>query len=168
MFEPRFAFAVRHRGVVEGWERRLGQPSIRNWGRPSHPAPTSCLVPGEAVIGVAFGVERRRWQHVYDGLMDREAQQPVECMVHVEKTTVKALTWPMSATWADRPMEDLVAAGRANVLAGGGPHGHALDYANGLERSLADLGAQDPLVSRYYHSLRSAFDSVSPTAGGSR
>ncbi len=168
MFEPRFEYALRRHGVVQGWERRLGQPSVRNWGRPSHPAPTSCLVPGEAVTGIAFGIERHRWQSVFGKVMEREAQEPVECTVHIGGTARNALTWPMSAVWAEHPMEALVEAGKANVLAGGGPHGHALDYAGGLRRALKELGTQDPLVARYHDTLRSVLQPVSPARGANR
>ena len=168
MFAPRFAFIARRPAVVHGWQRRLGQPSVRNWGRPSHPAPTSCLVPGEAVSGVAFGIAEHRWSDVYEALMAREAQEPVECAVALDDSTVPAITWPMSDGWSDHSIDRLVEAGRVNVLAGGGPHGHALDYAGGVMRELARHGLQDGFIARYHHALHTAVSVVSPTQGGDR
>jgi hypothetical protein len=43
----------------------------------------------------------------------------------------------------------LVDHGLANVAAGGGPSGDALQYASGVLRALTDRGLRDPLVAEY-------------------
>jgi cation transport regulator ChaC len=160
MFEPRFRHETQRPATLLDWERRLGQPSIRNWGRPDHPAPTSCLVPGDGVNGMLFGVAEDDWADVYARLLGREAQEPIECVVRSSDEEVEAVTWPMSDTWADRSVEELVEAAVTNVLSGGGPHGHAFDYAQGIQFALSSQGFRDGFVSEYHASLGASLSMV--------
>lgn len=147
MFSPGFAARVAVPGRVAGWERRFGHPSVRNWGVPDAPAPTSCLVPGEMVDGVVYGVDGEWAGTVERGLVIREAAEPIEVEVVVDGGVVPALTWPMGTAWADLGPEALAEKAARNVAAGGGPSGDALEYLVGVARALD--GRHDPVVSRY-------------------
>ena len=66
----------------------------------------------------------------------------------------------MSDTWADRSVEELVEAAVTNVLAGGGPHGHAFDYSHGIQAALSNHGLHDGFLADYHVSLSSALSMV--------
>ncbi len=149
MFRPGFAHAARVKATVPGWERRFGQPSIRNWGSPGAPAPTCSLVPGEEVVGVAFGVEPQDLPTVLGALLEREAQDPIEVRMDVDGVAFDAFTWPMSSAWAHLDPEQLAQAALENVSAGGGPAGHAIDYLRGVAGALDQIGAVDRLTGAY-------------------
>jgi cation transport regulator ChaC len=138
MFAPAFEAAIQAPGRVVGWERRYGHPSVRNWGTPRAPAPTCCLIPGEAVDGVVFGVPAERAQVVEHTLRSREALDPISLVVETASGAVEALTWPMGTEWAHLDPDELASHARRNVTAGGGPAGHAVDYVRGVAQLLAD------------------------------
>lgn len=134
-------------GRAIGWSRRFGHPSVRNWGTDAAPAPTCCLVEGGEVSGLVLSVDRRSLA----AIAAREASEPVEIEVETDGTRTTAYTWTMRTTWADRHLDDLAGLGAANVAAGGGPSGDALDYATGVcetlrRHGLADLQAEDYLT----------------------
>jgi cation transport protein ChaC len=154
MFRPGFPHVRRETASVDGWERRFGQPSVRNWGTEAAPAPTSSLVPGGTVTGVAFGVPANQRDQVFETLNRREAQDPIEVSFGFDGRLVTGLTWPMSSEWADLTPEQLAAAALGNVEAGGGPSGHAIDYLNGVFEVLTSIGALDELTGAYRMAVR--------------
>lgn len=149
MFRPEFPYVRRDPASMEGWERRFGQPSVRNWGTPGAPAPTSSLVPGGSVAGIAFGVGHDQRGRVLDSLCRREAQDPVEVTLEVRGRTVNGLTWPMTSAWAHLTAEELAEAAVRNVASGGGPSGHALDYLKGVADVLTSIGSIDTVTGGY-------------------
>jgi cation transport protein ChaC len=149
MFRPQFPYVRRDPASVEGWERRYGQPSVRNWGTPGAPAPTSSLVPGGSVAGIAFGVAPDHRRQVLDTVSRREAQDPIEVTLEVGGTRVSGLTWPMTSVWAHLTADELAVAALDNVASGGGPSGHALDYLNGVAHVLASIRSLDGVTGGY-------------------
>ena len=158
MFRPNFLFVEQHSVRVEGFSRRFGQPSTRNWGRPEHPAPTCSLIPGGAVDGVVFGVSDHHKEAVLRELRRREAQDPIELHVSIDGDEVTALTWTMNNPWAERSIEALVSAAVANVSHGGGPFGNAWDYVDGVKCALEQRGLYDPFVHEYHTALFEALE----------
>lgn len=155
MFRSHLPGARVRRGSVSGWRRRLGQPSVRNWGRQRAPAPTSSLVPGGRVEGLVLELADPDGTHLA-AVRRREAQDPTEVVVETVEGTRAALTWPMSAAWADLGVDELVAAAIRNVADGGGPFGDAFDYVDGMVGAMAAHGLDDPFVLEYHDALRSA------------
>lgn len=151
MFRPAFVFARSVAVRVAGWERRFGQPSVRNWGRPGAPAPTSSLVPGSHVDGVAFGVAER--DAVLARLMKREASDPIGVVGVIDGRQTEMLTWPMQSTWADLGVGDLVDRAESSIRAGGGPSGDAWAYVSGVRSAMDERRIHDPLVSDYQGAL---------------
>ncbi len=149
MFRPQFPYVRRDSASVDGWERRFGQPSVRNWGTPGAPAPTSSLVPGGSVAGIAFGVAPDQRRQVLDSVSRREAQDPIEVTLEVGGTRVGGLTWPMTSVWAHLTAEELAVAALENVASGGGPSGHALDYLNGVAGVLTSIRSIDGVTGGY-------------------
>lgn len=135
---------------VEGMRRAFGHPSVRNWGIPAAPAPTCCLLEGGAVEGLAFEVS----EDTVEAVRWREASEPIRVEVRLPDGVAEALTWRMGTAWADEPPEELARLGAANVAAGGGPFGDALDYVVGVCRALSSHGLGDPEAERYQRLLR--------------
>lgn len=158
MFAPGFHHVARLPARVTGWERRYGQPSVRNWGVRSAPAPTASLVRGSSVAGVVFAVPPGSESETIEMLMAREAQTPIEVEVAVEDETMMALTWPMQSTWATLTIDELTDAAVRNIRSGGGPSGDALDYLEGVAGVLGEMGGMDPLTADYRTSLRRRLD----------
>ena len=159
MFRPDFAHADRRAARILGYARRFGQPSVRNWGRPGHPAPTCSLVPGPSVDGVAFGIAEGKRAAVLERLRNREGFEPLEVRARVDGCDVRALTWTMSNPWAHHSVEQLVSAAVRNIRAGGGPYGNAWNYLDGVRRALDRMGARDDLVETYHDALTATLDS---------
>lgn len=136
---------------LEGWSRVFGHPSVRNWGRPDWPAPTSCLVPGGSVDGMLYEVPDPDGT-VLAGLRRREAADPIAVTIRLAGRPLPALTWRMSDTWASREVPELVAAAAHNVRAGGGPFGDAWAYVDGIVRALGPV--RDPHLAAYHRHLR--------------
>ncbi len=155
MFQPGFTYEEARHGKAHGWERRFGQPSIRNWGRPGSPAPTCSLVRGSHCDGTAFGIGPGKRGSVLEELIRREAGDPVVVTVDVGPGDVSAYTWVMGSAWSEHSVERLVDAAMVNIAAGGGPSGDAWDYVSGVESALSERGVSDPLVTAYHSALRS-------------
>lgn len=156
MFQPHFEHVERRPARVAGYQRRFGQPSGRNWGRPEYPAPTCSLVPGSAVDGVAFGIAPEKRETILRSIRNREAREPIEVRAETEGGAVEVLTWTMDCTWAEHSVEELVSAALINIERGGGPFGDAWSYLDGVKRSLDALGVQDGLVFSYHAALTAA------------
>lgn len=137
-------------GRVIGWERRFGHPSVRNWGTPSAPAPTCCLIDGAEVAGrlVLVGSED------VEALIAREASQPIEVRAQGPHGPVAALTWPMTADWGELSSEQLAARAEASTDVGGGPSGDAIAYLVGVAASLASGPGLDPATLAYLTACR--------------
>lgn len=148
-FEPQTVLP----GRAWGWERRFGQPSVRNWGTATAPAPTSSLNRGSHCDGLLLGLPSGRAGSVLASLVQREANEPVTVTVSTEFGDVSAFTWLMSDSWARLDAAELAAHGVANVRAGGGPRGDAWQYATGVHDALSAHGLRDDLVSRYLEQL---------------
>jgi cation transport regulator ChaC len=157
MFRSHLPVARVRPGTVRGWHRRLGQPSVRNWGRRQAPAPTSSLVPGVEVDGLVLELDDPDGTHL-DAVTRREAHDPVEVDVETADGLRRGLTWPMSATWAELDVDDLVAAAVRNVTDGGGPFGNAFDYVDGIVGAMDAHGLDDPFIRDYHVSLRRALE----------
>ena len=150
-FEPRTVLP----GRVWGWERRFGQPSVRNWGTEAAPAPTSSLSRGSHCDGLLLGLPEGRAGSVLASLVRREATEPVTVTASTAFGDVSAFTWLMSDAWASVGLEELAAFGAANVRAGGGPRGDAWRYASGVRETLTTHGLRDEMVTRYVDRLQS-------------
>lgn len=153
MFSPGFTPEITMRARAVGWERRFGQPSVRNWGRPGTPAPTCSLAPGEGCAGLALGVRGSVASDVMRSLVAREALDPMTVTVELDEGDATAFTWKMGSAWNDASTEELVGAAVTNIDAGGGPSGDAWDYVEGVARSLARHGIDDAGVTRYHRAL---------------
>jgi cation transport protein ChaC len=156
MFGPGFQPQLTLVGRAWGWERRFGQPSIRNWGTAEAPAPTCSLSPGTHCDGLLLALPHGDGGTVFQSIVRREANDPVSVTVSTEFGDVPAFTWLMSSSWANLEVDQLVSHGVANVRDGGGPSGDAWDYATGVEAALSRHGLTDPLVSSYARALHSA------------
>ncbi len=152
MIEPPFPVVRSEPAVVEGWRRSFGHPSVRNWGNTDAPAPTSALVAGGTVRGIAHLVA----DDVVRQVVAREASEPVEVTPHIGNGQIPAQTWLMSDRWAHLPASRLAQAALRNVAAGGGPLGNALDYLVLVHRALALQGVSDEPVERYLAACRAA------------
>ena len=153
MFSPGFRPEVALPARALGWERRFGQPSVRNWGRPGTPAPTCSLAPGEGCGGVALGVAGPAGADVMRSLVVREASDPMTVTVQLELGDVTAFTWRMGADWNAATTDELVEAAVRNIDAGGGPSGDAWDYVEGVAAALARHQVDDEGVTRYHDAL---------------
>jgi cation transport regulator ChaC len=154
MFDPDFGAAPVMSGRAWGWERRFGQPSVRNWGTADTPAPTTSLSRGSHCDGLLLGLPKGRSGSLLASLIRREANEPVTVTVSSEFGDVSAFTWLMSDAWASLGVEELADHAVANVRAGGGPRGDAWRYARGVRDALSAYGLDDPLVSEYVEALR--------------
>lgn len=162
MFDPDFQAPEVVPGRAWGWERRFGQPSIRNWGTEPAPAPTSSLSRGSHCDGLLLGLPRARAGSVLAELRRREAAQPVTVTVSSEFGDVSAFTWLMSDAWASLGVEELARFGAANVEAGGGPRGDAWRYASGVHHALSAHGLEDALVTGYVQCLQAEVGAAGP------
>lgn len=153
MFRPGFEYTDRRAARILGYARRFGQPSVRNWGRPEHPAPTCSLVPGRAVDGVAFGITEDRRAAILKALRSREDREPTEVRAQIDGHAARVLTWTMSNPWAGHSVAELVSAAVLNIRRGGGPFGDAWNYLDGVRRSLDRLGRRDRIVEDYHAAL---------------
>lgn len=149
MFDSDFDAAAVLPGRAWGWERRFGQPSVRNWGTEAAPAPTSSLSRGNFCDGLLLGLPGGSAGSIVASLVRREANDPTTVTVSTEFGDVAAFTWLMSDAWASLDVDELSRRGAANVRAGGGPRGDAWRYASGVHDTLSDHGLQDGLVARY-------------------
>ena len=165
MFAPGFAHEEARHGRAHGWERRFGQPSVRNWGRPGSPAPTCSLTRGSYCDGIAFGIGPGDRGSVLEQLIKREAGDPLIIPVDIGPGDVDAYTWVMGSAWNDRGVSRLVEAAMINISTGGGPQGDAWDYVSGVERALSDWGLNDPLVTEYHRALQLRRSQGSPDGG---
>jgi cation transport protein ChaC len=154
MFDAGFEPAHVLSGRAWGWERRFGQPSVRNWGTTDTPAPTSSLSRGSHCDGLLLGLPNGHSGSILASLVEREANQPISLSVSTEFGDVTAFTWLMSDTWAELGVEQLAVRGVANIQAGGGPSGDAWRYAAGVRDTLDDHGLHDGLVSQYVDALQ--------------
>ena len=154
MFDAGFEPAHVLSGRAWGWERRFGQPSVRNWGTTEAPAPTSSLSRGSHCDGLLLGLPVGRSGSILTSLVKREANEPISLPVSTEFGDVSAFTWLMSDTWAQLGVEQLAVHGVENIRAGGGPSGNAWRYASGVRDTLYDHGLHDGLVSRYVDALQ--------------
>jgi cation transport protein ChaC len=154
MFDADFDAAAVIPGRTWGWERRFGQPSVRNWGTKVAPAPTCSLSRGSHCDGLLLGLPEGRSGSILASLVQREANDPVTVTVSTEFGDVPAFTWLMSDAWAALAVDELAARGAANVRAGGGPRGDAWRYASGVRGALSSQGLDDPLVSEYVEALQ--------------
>lgn len=152
MIEPPYPVMRSQSAVVQGWQRSFGHPSIRNWGSSKAPAPTSALVSGGAVSGVAHLVDPIVVRHI----AAREASEPVEVTATVGGSSVAAKTWLMSDAWSLLSPARLAGAAIANVEAGGGPMGNAIDYLELVHRALVHHAVSDESVERYLEACRAA------------
>lgn len=153
MFSPGFEAARTLVATADGWERRFGQPSIRNWGTPDHPAPTCSLTRGTGCDGVLIGVDRADGEDTIDLLSTREASPPITIDVTTAVGDVRAHTWPMQSTCGTWSPMELTAAALVNIQEGGGPSGDAWDYVSGVRGALGSHGVSDPLVDDYHAEL---------------
>ena len=153
MFDPGFECEVEVPGRAHGWERRFGQPSVRNWGRLGTPAPTCSLAPGPHCDGVVFGVGAGRRASVIRSLIDREASEPTTVTVSISGGDVNAHTWVMGSDWSGSTIDELVTAAVHNIASGGGPSGDAWEYVGGVANALERHALHDPLVSTYRDAL---------------
>ena len=167
MFDPGFDTAAVLPGRTWGWERRFGQPSVRNWGIEAAPAPTSSLSRGSHCDGLLLGLPHGRAGSILASLVQREAGGPTTVTASTEFGDVPAYTWLMSNAWASLGVEELADRGAANVMAGGGPRGDAWRYAFGVRDTLQDHGLEDPLVTRYVEALEPAIAQPGGTLGES-
>lgn len=138
---------------VWGWERRFGQPSVRNWGTETAPAPTCSLSRGSHCDGLLLGLPEGRAGSVLASLVRREADDPVTVTASSAFGDIPAFTWLMSDAWASVGIDELAALGAANVRAGGGPRGNAWRYASGVRETLAAHGLRDEMVTQYVDKL---------------
>lgn len=153
MFDADFAPETVLPGRAWGWERRFGQPSVRNWGTNTAPAPTSSLSRGSHCDGLLLGLPSGNAGSVLASLAQREANEPVTVSVSTEFGDVSAFTWLMSDSWARLDAAELAVHGVTNVRAGGGPRGDAWHYAAGVHAALSAHGLRDDLVTRYVEQL---------------
>lgn len=153
MFDPGFECEVQFPGRAHGWERRFGQPSVRNWGRPGSPAPTCSLAFGSHCDGIVFGVGPGRRASVMRKLMAREASEPITVTVSISGGDVSAHTWVMGSDWNNSTLDELVAAAVHNIGSGGGPSGDAWEYVTGVADALERHSLDDPLVTTYRDAL---------------
>lgn len=153
MFDPGFECEVTVPGRAHGWERRFGQPSVRNWGRPGSPAPTCSLTKGSHCDGLVFGVGPGRRASVMRRLIDREASEPVTVTVSISGGEVSAHTWVMGSEWNRSTIGELVSSAVHNISSGGGPSGDAWGYVTGVADALESHALDDPLVSVYRDAL---------------
>lgn len=153
MFDPGFEYQIVLPGRAHGWERRFGQPSVRNWGRPGSPAPTCSLERGSHCHGIVFGVRPGQRASVMRRLIDREASEPITVTVSISGGDVSAHTWVMGSTWNGSTIDELVVAALHNIAAGGGPSGDALQYVDGVADALERHALHDPLVTSYRDAL---------------
>lgn len=154
MFDADFEPQMLLPGRAWGWERRFGQPSVRNWGTEVAPAPTCSLSRGSHCDGLLLGLPEGRSGSVLASLVQREANDPVTVTVSSEFGDVSAFTWLMSDAWATLGVGELVGRGADNVRAGGGPRGDAWRYGSGVRGALWSHGLDDPLVSKYVAGLQ--------------
>ena len=164
MFDSDFDPGAVLPGRAWGWERRFGQPSVRNWGTVSAPAPTSSLSRGSHCDGLLLALPAGRAGSVLASLVRREANEPATITVSTEFGDVPAYTWLMSDAWASLGVDELASHGAANVEAGGGPRGDAWRYMSGLHETLSAHDLEDELVTRYLARLE---PEVGRTAPGS-
>lgn len=153
MFDSGFETETVLPGRAWGWERRFGQPSVRNWGTKATPAPTCSLSRGSHCDGLLLGLPTARAGSILASLVQREANQPITVTVSSAFGDVSAFTWLMSDAWASLGVDELARHAMANVSAGGGPRGDAWRYASGVSGALASHGHQDRLVTRYVERL---------------
>lgn len=153
MFDPGFEREITLPARAYGWERRFGQPSVRNWGRPGSPAPTCSLAPGFHCDGIVFGIGPGRRASVMRTLIDREAGEPITVTVSIAGGDVHAHTWMMGSEWNNSTIDDLVSAAVLNIGTGGGPSGDAWDYVRGVAGALEGHALDDPLVTAYRDAL---------------
>ena len=162
MFDSDFDAAAVLPGRAWDWERRFGQPSVRNWGTEAAPAPTSSLSRGGFCDGLLLGLPGGRAGSIVASLVQREANDPTTVTVSTEFGDVSAFTWLMSDAWASLDVDELSRRGAANVRAGGGPRGDAWRYASGVHDTLSDHGLQDELVARYVARLEPEVGRMDP------
>ncbi len=165
MFDSGFEPAAIMPGRVWGWERRFGQPSVRNWGTSEAPAPTSSLSRGSHCDGLLLGIPHGDGGSVLRRIVAREANEPVSVTVSTELGDAEAFTWLMSDAWASLSVEELACHGVVNVAAGGGPRGDAWQYVSGVREALSAHGLDDGLVTWYADTLgpRVAASGSAPT-----
>lgn len=155
MFSPGFASDVVLPARIWGFERRFGQPSIRNWGVIGAPAPTCSLTRGEFCDGLLFSLPETGAASVLEAILVREALPPINVTAQTEFGDVPAYTWPMSPDWNDLPIAELARAGARNIAEGGGPSGNAWDYVDGVLQVLNEHHLVDTLVADYHRELAS-------------
>lgn len=161
MFRRGFPVVEERTALLRGLRRVFGQPSVRNWGTKTCPAPTASLVEGGDTAGLALRPAPTAAETV-DLLIAREASQPEVVTVETTRGPVRALVWRMEALWADWDIPRLVEAGVANVVGGGGPHGNAWDYVDGMMQAMVGYGMVDPLVASYHRALAAALADRAP------
>lgn len=155
MFSAGFEPAVVLPARVWGWERRFGQPSVRNWGQVGYPSPTCSLTRGEGCDGLVLALPHSDAASVYRTILEREATPPITVKAETEHGALSADAWPMGSAWNDLGPDELADAAVVNISSGGGPSGNAWEYVSGVARALADHGLNDVLVSEYHAVLRS-------------
>lgn len=162
MFDSDFDATTVLPGRAWGWERRFGQPSVRNWGTDSAPAPTSSLSRGTFCDGLLLGLPSGQSGSIIASLVRREANDPATITVSTEFGDTSAFTWLMSDAWASLGVDELTRRGAANVRAGGGPRGDAWRYVSGVHDTLSAHGLQDELVTRYVARLEPEVGRTTP------
>ncbi len=155
MFRRDFEVLEERPGLLSGMRRVFGQPSIRNWGTPACPAPTASLVPTGEVWGLALRIDPSV-PGTLDDLIAREASTPEVATVETAAGPVRAFVWTMGSAWADWDVPRLVEAAVANVACGGGPHGDAWDYVDGMVATMRRHRLDDGFVDAYHRALGAA------------
>lgn len=154
MFSPGFEPEAVVPARVWGYERRFGQPSVRNWGSIGYPAPTCSLTRGDSCDGLALALPLDQTASTFRTILAREASPGVAVAAETTFGDVQAHTWPMDSTWNHMGANELADAALVNIANGGGPSGDAWMYVSGVESTLTQHGLTDRLVTDYHHVLQ--------------
>ena len=152
IWRPAIPFAKKKKALVSGWSRRFWQLSPDHRGTIDSPGRVVTLAqdPLSECVGVAFGVLDKDWDDVKANLDYREKNGYERHFVEAvfdNNVTVSALTYiagPENPSYSPFGLAGREIVGQ--VLEAAGPSGTNLDYLTSLNRSLLDIGIDDPEV----------------------
>lgn len=157
LFRPGFAFLARVPAVAHGVARSFSQASPDHRGTPERPGRVLTLVERAAAftVGAVYFVEAPAHQLLAElDYRERAGYQRVSIDVRLGERELSAITW-IAPPGNEHDVGQLPLAQLSTLMAGAeGPSGRNDEYVFRLEQALAELGAEDPLVSELAALLR--------------
>lgn len=157
LFRPGFSYLERVRAVAHGRARCFTQASPDHRGTPERPGRVLTLVEqaGAQVVGAVYFVEAPASELLVElDHRERAGYERVTLEVMLDGGTLEAVTW-IAHPGNEHDVEALPLAELASLIrAATGPSGRNDEYVLLLERALAELGIEDPMVSALAALLR--------------